>query len=224
MFDNLFFNVPTITFFEIVINVLLAFIFGFFISLIYRLTYKGYAYSSSFVNMLVIIAMVTAIVMMVIGNNLARAFGLVGAMSIIRFRTVVKDTRDIAFVFFSLAGGMAAGAGNHMIGIVGSIFIGLVILGMFLTNYGVAKQKELLLKFYMIPQHGDENIYLPVFNNFLKTHTLLNVKSARLGQFLELSFHVRLKDLKLHHKFIEELSALEGIERVSLIFGEDNAD
>jgi len=224
MFDNLFINLPTISFFEVLTNFMLAFVFGFFISIIYRLTYKGYAYSSSYVNMLIIITMVTSLVIMVIGNNLARAFGLVGAMSIIRFRTVVKDTRDIAFVFFALAGGMAAGAGNHMIGIIGCFVIGLVIIILFLTDYGVARQKELLLKFYMVPQQGDEGIYLNVFGTYLKRHTLLNVKSARLGQFLELSFHVRLKDLSLHHKFIEELSALEGIERVTLIFGEEGSD
>jgi len=224
MFDSLYVNLPTITFFEVVANIVLAFVFGFLISVVYRFTYKGYAYSSSYVNMLVIIAMVTAIVMMVIGNNLARAFGLVGAMSIIRFRTVVKDTRDIAFVFFSLAGGMAAGAGNHMVGIVGSLFIGIVIIFMFLTNYGVLKQQELMLKFLMVPQQGDENIYLPVFQKYLKHHTLLNVKSARLGQYLELSFHIRLKDLKLHQEFVQELSALEGLERVSMLFGEEGSD
>ena len=221
MFDNLFINLPTISFFEVVVNIILAVIIGFFISIIYRFTYKGYAYSPSFVNMLVIIAMVTSIVIMVIGNNLARAFGLVGAMSIIRFRTVVKDTRDIAFVFFALAGGMAAGAGNYMIGIVGCFFIGTIIIIMFLTDYGVAKQQELLLKFYMIPEQGDANIYIPVFQKYTKSHTLVNVKSARLGQFLELSFHVRLKKSDLHQQFVQELSALEGLERVTLIFGEE---
>lgn len=222
MFDYLFTNLPTISIPDIILNVFLAFIIGFFISIIYRRTYKGFSYSMSFVNTLVIIAMVTSIVIMVIGNNLARAFGLVGAMSIIRFRTVVKDTRDIAFVFFSLAGGMAAGAGNHSVGIVGAFMIGLVIIFFYLFDYGAIKTKELLLKFFLLPQPDDESIYLPVFNKYLSSHTLLNVKSARMGQFLELSFHIRLKDLKNHQKFIYELGNLEGIERISLIFGEDN--
>ena len=224
MFDSLFVDFQTITIFDVVLNVLFAFIIGLFISIVYRITYKGFEYSSSFVNTIVIISMVTSIVIMVIGNNLARAFGLVGAMSIIRFRTVVKETRDIAFVFFSLAGGMAAGAGNHVIGLLGSAIIGLVVLIFYLTDYGVVKKKEMLLSFYMLPQPGDESIYLPVFDKYLSTHTLLNVKSARMGQYLDLSFHVRLKQLDQYQDFIHELSSLEGIERASLVFGEQSED
>jgi len=224
MFDYLFADVSTFSFFDVVVNVIFAFIMGLFISLIYRVTYRGYSYSTSFINTLVIIAMVTSIVIMVIGNNLARAFGLVGAMSIIRFRTVVKDTRDIAFVFFSLAGGMAAGAGNHVIGLIGSTITGVVVLLFYVINYGSIRRKELLLKFYLLPQPGDESIYLPVFKKYLSTHTLLNIKSARMGQFLELSLHVRLKNLEQYQNFTHELSILEGIERVSLVFGEDSGD
>ena len=224
MFDYLMSDLPTISFFDVVINVIFAFVMGLFISIIYRVTYQGYSYSSSFVNTLVIIAMVTSIVIMVIGNNLARAFGLVGAMSIIRFRTVVKDTRDIAFVFFSLAGGMAAGAGNHTIGLIGSTITGLVVIMFYVINYGTIRRKELLLKFFLLPQPGDESIYLPIFKKYLSTHTLLNIKSVRMGQFLELSFHVRLINLDDYQNFIHELSVLEGIERVSLIFGEDSGD
>jgi len=224
MFNDLFTNLPTFTFFDVVLNVVFAFIFGFMVSIIYRLTYKGNNYSSSFVNTLIIISMVTSIVMMVIGNNLARAFGLVGAMSIIRFRTVVKDTRDIAFVFFALAGGMAAGAGNHSVGIVGSFITGLVIIILYLFDYGAVQKKELLLKFLLLPQSGDESIYLPVFNKFLSLHKLLHVKSARMEQFLEFSFHIRLKDMDQYKDFLYELSSLEGLERVSIIFGEDSGE
>lgn len=224
MFDNLFINVATISFFDVLLNIGLAFVYGIIISVIYRLTYIGHSYSSSFVNALIILSMVTSLVIMVIGNNLARAFGLVGAMSIIRFRTVVKDTRDIVFVFFALAGGMAAGSGNHVIGIVGSFIIGLVVIILFLANYGSVRQKELLLQFYMAPINGEENIYLPVFRKYLTQYSLLNVKSVRLGQFLELSFHVRMKNPDFHQKFISELSGLEGIERISIVFSPDGEE
>jgi len=80
-------------------NLVMALICGFIISIIYRWTYRGPHYSTSYVHSMVILAMVTALVIMVIGNNLARAFGLVGAMSIIRFRTAVKDTQDIVNYF-----------------------------------------------------------------------------------------------------------------------------
>ena len=178
----------------------------------------------TFVNTLIIITMVTSIVIMVIGNNLARAFGLVGAMSIIRFRTAVKDTRDIAFVFFALAAGMAAGAGNLLIGLFGCLIIGVIIILLHIFHYGTVQQEELLLRFWVIPESGDQPVYIPIFKKYLTDHTLLNVRSARLGHYLELSFNVRLKTKKGHQKFIQDLSALEGIDRVTLIVGESTLD
>ena len=87
--ETLFVKTPTIFFFDVLINLVAALVMGFAIAFLYRKTYRGYSYSSSFVQTLILITMITAIVIMVIGNNLARAFGLVGAMSIIRFRTGV---------------------------------------------------------------------------------------------------------------------------------------
>ena len=88
---------------EILINLVTAFVLALVIAFTYRATHRGLSYSQSFVLTLIFVTVITAMVVMVIGNNLARAFALVGAMSIIRFRTVVKDTKDTAFVFFALA-------------------------------------------------------------------------------------------------------------------------
>lgn len=224
VFDALLQGAPTIFVFDVLINVFLAFVLGFFIAAIYRLTYQGYAYSAAFVNTLIIISMVTAIVIMVIGNNLARAFGLVGAMSIIRFRTAVKDTKDIAFVFFALAAGLAAGAGSHMVGLVGCLIVGTAVLFLYLFNFGVKTHKELLLRFWMEPVEDEKPPYLRVFDKYLKTHRLVHMRSARLGQFLELSFNVRFKDDAQHQRLIKELSIIEGVERISLVIGESTDD
>lgn len=224
IFDTLLQSAPTIFVFDVLINIVLAFVLGFFIAAIYRLTYQGYAYSASFVHTLIIISMVTAIVIMVIGNNLARAFGLVGAMSIIRFRTAVKDTKDIAFVFFALAAGLATGAGSHMVGVVGCFMVGVVVLFLYLFNFGITTRKELLLRFWMEPAEDEKPPYLRIFEKYLKTHRLIHMRSARLGQFLELSFNVRFKDDTNHQKLIRELSIIEGIERISLVLGETTDD
>ena len=87
---------------QVILNLILAFFLGFIISLIYKKTHKGLSYSQSFVLTNIFLAVIVAMVIMVIGNNLARAFALVGALSIIRFRTVVKDTKDTAYIFWSL--------------------------------------------------------------------------------------------------------------------------
>ena len=221
VFDSLFTNTPSFLLFDVIFNMSVAFVLGMFISLLYRKTFQGYSYSSSYVNTLIIITMVTAIVIMVIGNNLARAFGLVGAMSIIRFRTVLKDTRDIAFVFYALAVGMAAGSGNHLIGVVGCGIIGLIIYVLFLANYGAIGNKERMLSFWVIPEDEENPVYMDVFRRYLATFNLVNVKSVRLGQFLEMSYSIVFKDKDQSQAFIRELSSLEGIERVSLAFGDE---
>jgi hypothetical protein len=220
IFDNLNQIVPTISLFDVLINVSIALIFGLLIASLYRYTFQGFSYSTDFVLTLIIITMVTAVVIMVIGNNLARAFGLVGAMSIIRFRTALKDSRDIAFVFFGLAAGMAAGAGNHVIGLVAIPMICLIILFLHWTTYGKVEPNDFLLKFWMVPGDVDEPVYQSVFSVYLADYKMMNLRSARLGQFLELTFNVRLKKPHQSQAFIKDLSALEGIERASIVVSE----
>jgi hypothetical protein len=212
---------PTISFFDVLINISVAFLLGILIAAIYRYTYDGISYSSDFIHTLIIITMVTTVVIMVIGNNLARAFGLVGAMSIIRFRTALKESRDIAFVFFGLAAGMAAGAGNHLIGLIGIPLIGLFALILYWINYGVTDQQDFLLKFSMLPNDLDEPIYKSVFNQYLERYKRLSIRSARLGQYLELTFKIRFKNKDESEEFIQDLSALEGIERATLFLHDD---
>ncbi len=224
IFESLLANSATITIFDVFFNILLSLCLGLLITLVYKLTYKGYAYSVSFVNTLIIITMVTTIVIMVIGNNLARAFGLVGAMSIIRFRTAVKDSLDIAFVFFSLAAGMAAGAGNHIIGIIGCVIIALVVIILHFTKYGATFHEEMMLRFWVMPEHNEKPAYLEIFKKYLSVHSLVNIRSARLGEFLELTFNVRFKKDKTHQELVQELAMHEGIERVSLVYGENMSE
>jgi len=221
MYDALFTDLSAYSSFSVFLNVLSACLLGFFISGIYQSTYRGYSYSPSFVHTLVLITMITSMVIMVIGNNLARAFGLVGAMSIIRFRTVLKDTRDIAFVFWSLAAGLAMGADALAVGLFGTLVIGAIVLVLTYSSYGIVRMKEVLLRFSIIPEEGNDKIYKDVFDTYLKSYTLLDVKSVRMGQMLELSFHVRLKDPKKQSQFVSDLSSLEGIERVLIHLGEE---
>jgi uncharacterized membrane protein YhiD involved in acid resistance len=220
IFESLNTLIPTISFFDVFINIGIAFVFGFVIATIYKFTYQGFSYSNDFIITLIIITMVTAVVIMVIGNNLARAFGLVGAMSIIRFRTALKESRDIAFVFFGLAAGMAAGAGNHMIGLVAVPMICSIIVILHWTTYGRVEQNDFLLKFWMVPGDDHEPVYQSVFSVYLSKYNMLNIRSARLGQFLELTFNVQLKKPQQSQAFIKDLSALEGIERASIVASE----
>ena len=134
-------------------NLAVALLSGVLISLFYRATYNGVSYSKANVLSIVMLTMVTALVIMVIGNNLARAFGLVGAMSIIRFRTSVKHTQDIMYIFFALAAGLAAGAGMYAIVLAGTVFIGLAMMLLSeLAGENPAKREYLLQLVYRAEQ------------------------------------------------------------------------
>ncbi len=209
---------------DILLNVAIAFVLGAVVAIAYRRTHRSFNYSVSFVNMLVLLPMITSIVMMVIGNNLARAFGLVGAMSIIRFRTVVKDTRDIAFVFLALAAGMAAGTGYHMIALAGTGLVVLMIIFLYVGNFGSVRSRDLLLRFSITADERGAMIHEEAFRRYLKKNTLLNIQSRREGELLELSYFVRLRAPERTREFVQTLGAIEGVEGVSLIAMEETAE
>ena len=120
---------------DILINMGLAVILGMLISFVYKITHKGLSYSQSFMLTIVFITIIVSMVMMVIGNNVARAFALVGALSIIRFRTVVKDTKDTAFIFLALSAGMAAGTSSYFLATIGTTIVLVVAAILDTTNY-----------------------------------------------------------------------------------------
>jgi uncharacterized membrane protein YhiD involved in acid resistance len=211
-FQNISFGV---TFDDVIRNLFVSFLCGFIVSIFYRLSYRGISYSSVFVSSLIALSMITAMVIMVIGNNLARAFGLVGAMSIIRFRTAIKDTQDIVFIFFALAVGMASGVGFHIIALVGALLVGSIILLLSKLNYGVVKKRDYLVQFsYSTTSEEESSLYLDVLRKHCKAFNLVNIRSISSDK-IEISYHVRLKDKSRVREFIRELGQVKGVSGIN---------
>lgn len=206
---------------DIVFNVSLALLCGLFIARVYRLTYRGPGYANSFLHALVLLCMITSLVIMVIGNNLARAFGLVGAMSIIRFRTAVKETLDIVYIFFSLAMGMAAGVGYHKIAIIGTLFVGAVFYTFSKTRMVASNQKEYLLQFTYASDGKETPEYQHVFRKYFRRYHIINVKSIQEHGTLELSYYIRFKDENKSNRFVQDLQRIEGVHNINLFFDEE---
>lgn len=217
-FQNIF--LISLKFEEIILNLLMAFVCGLITSLFYRWSYRGINYSPSFVQSIVLLSMITALVIMVIGNNLARAFGLVGAMSIIRFRTAVKDTRDIVFIFFSLAVGMAAGVGLRLAAFFSTIFIGAILLLLTRAQYAVPQKNEFLLQFQSELPYG-EPPYLPIFNKYCKKHNLMNMQALGGEDVYDLSFFVVLKNREKNSQFIKELNQIPKLNNIRFFFDDE---
>jgi uncharacterized membrane protein YhiD involved in acid resistance len=200
-------------------NLLIAFLCGLIISVVYRGVYHGPNYSPKFVRSTVVLSMITGLVIMVIGNNLARAFGLVGAMSIIRFRTAVKDTQDIVFIFFSLAAGMASGVGLRGIAIGGTLLIGLVLFVLHSLRYGSLEKREFLLQFHS-PLTKDPPVYLPLFRKYCRQNKMVNMHSVGTDLY-ELSFSIYMKDEDKISKFMKEMNNLPSLSNIRFFFDEE---
>ena len=210
---------------EILINLVLSFILGVLISLIYKKTHKGLSYSQSFMVTNIFVAVIVCMVIMIIGNSLARAFALVGALSIIRFRTVVKDTKDTAYIFWSLATGMAAGTGSYFLAIAGSIIISSIALILFYTNFGSIIKSEFIVQFRI--NSNDPNItsqYNKLISDFTKSHTLLSSESSGDGQTIKVSFDVVMKEEMKQNELISKISKIDGVSEVVIIAAKSDVD
>ncbi len=210
---------------EIIINLFLSLIFGLIISLIYKKTHKGLSYSQSFMITNVFVSVIVCMVIMIIGNNLARAFALVGALSIIRFRTVVKDTKDTAYIFWSLASGMATGTGSYFLALAGNVIISLIAFIMYKTNYGSIIKSEFILQFRIKTQ--DKKIsddYNKVIAKYTKSQTLLSSESSDDKNSIKVSLDIIMREDYNQNDLLNEISSLSGISEVVIIAAKTDID
>lgn len=217
-FQNVYF--PT----EIIINLILSFFIGLIISYIYKSTHKGLSYSQSFMITNIFICLITCMVIMVIGNSIARAFALVGALSIIRFRTVIKDTKDIAYIFWSLVAGMATGTGSYFIAFAGTAILSLVAFILHKTNYGSIYKSEFILQFRFERENIKETQYLKIFKEFCSTSTLLNSEPSGDKKTIKLTYDIILKEEKKVNEFIIKISSCEGVSESSIVATKNDID
>jgi uncharacterized membrane protein YhiD involved in acid resistance len=201
---------------EILLNLLVALLCGLLIATLYRLTYRGPGYSPSYITSIIILTLITSMVIMIIGNNLARAFGLVGAMSIIRFRTAVKDTIDIVFIFFALAAGMATGSGAHSLAIIGTVLIGAIILLLSRAPLFGTQRKEFLLQFSYVGGNDAPPPYTDALKRHCRRQRIVNVSAQGDSDVMDVALYVQLRADTDNQAFIRELQSVPGMRRVHL--------
>ena len=215
---------------QIAANILVALLCGLVVSLLYRWSYRGTSYSTTFVASLVTLAMITTVVIMAIGNNLARAFGLVGAMSIIRFRTAVKDTQDLVFIFLVLAIGLAAGVGFHRLAILATVFVGGTLWVLGRSGFGASRKLEYLVEIVASGARasGDdadsesppEAPWNAVLAKHARRHRLLHARSGEGGR-LDLGFLVTLRRAEDAPTLADALGGTDRVEEVTLYYDEE---
>ena len=216
-------TVMTLSVYHIVVYTGVAALLGIVLAVVYRYTHKGLSYSQSFTQTIVFVAVIVALVMMTVSNSLATAFTLVGALSIIRFRTVVKDTRDTAFVFAALALGMAAGRGMWDIAAIGTGAVTVVALALYATNFGALYKSEFILRF-TFDQQKDSTHYLARIGEFAKRSNMLHIEPSGDGKSLRLTYDITLEKDATAEKLTAALSKSEGVSDVVLIVSKNDVD
>jgi uncharacterized membrane protein YhiD involved in acid resistance len=209
---------------DMVLVMVLSFVLSAFIGWIYEITHRGTSYTQSFVFTLVLNGMIVALVMMVVGSNIARAFSLVGALSIIRFRNAVKETRDVGFIFFTMAIGMAVGTRFYLLAVVATIVISLVILLMTRFNWYAREMSSQILRIQVPNGAPFHTLFDKAFVKYTSTSELISVDSVHSGMMTELTYSIGMKKSNQIQEFLTEIKNLNGDNRVTLIAGYNGTD
>ena len=202
-------NINSVSIFDMVLALVLAFGVGLFIFLIYKKTFAGVMYSSNFGVTLVALVMITTLVILAVTSNIVLSLGMVGALSIVRFRTAIKEPLDIAFLFWSIAAGIVLAAGLIPLAVFGSVVIGLMLL--------VFANKKSHYNPYMVVLRCSGRDSENLASEFLKSHVERSVVKSKTAQkdLIELNVEIRLKDDSTD--FINALSEIPGVSSAVLV-------
>lgn len=202
-------NVTSISIVDMILTIVLSFGIGLFIFLVYKKTYRGVMYSAGFGTTLIALTMITATVILAVTSNVVLSLGMVGALSIVRFRTAIKDPLDIAFLFWSIGAGIILAAGMIPLAVMGSVCIGIILL-VFVNKTSNTRPYIVILS---CADH-DAEVKAKEFLAKNVTRTTVKSKSALKGA-IELNVEVRLKEDDTD--FISILSEMPGVNSAVLV-------
>ena len=195
---------------DMIIALALAFAIGLFIFLVYKKTFRGVMYSENFGVSLLAMTLVTTLIILAVTSNVVLSLGMVGALSIVRFRSAVKEPLDIAFVFWSVSVGIVLGAGLIPLAIFGSVFIGIIML-VFVNKKSSDNPYILIVN---CTDDNSENLVIDHINKSVKKH-IIKSKTVSANNGIELTIEIKLKDMST--KFVNEINDLKGVNNVVLV-------
>ncbi len=208
----------------IIYTVMLAFLLSTLIAVTYEKTFRGLSYSRNYVQALILSAIVAATVMQAIGDSLASGLGMLGALAIIRFRTSLKDPRDIIFMFSSLAAGIACGVNGYSIAVIGTLGFCAVCFILYYSPFGQASCFDGMLRFSIEDDSEGRSRLEGILKEFCKIFALITLRDMAQGARLDYAYHVKLKGSKRKDEFIAALKKVRTIQGISLLLQETTVD
>ncbi len=190
----------------------------------YRKTHKSVSYSQSFVTSLVMLLPLVSLIITIVNNNVARAIGVFGAFSITRFRTPLKDSRDMMYIFWSLAIGLAIGSGEISIGITATIMLSITAYILYLTNYGLVNNFDFLLIYNLKTQKNQIEKINTQIDTLTKAKEILNIQSDKKGENIEVSMNIKTNKGVNPDHIISQLQKNPGVFEISITPTQNNAE
>jgi hypothetical protein len=206
------------------LGLLLSFLCGHVIAWVYMMTHTGLSYSRTFVQSLMIMPVIVALVMMVLSNNIVYAFGLMAVFAIVRFRNILRDTLDTTYILGVIVVGMACGTYKFLTASIGCLLIALILLYVWLTGFGSRQRYDMILNMHWA---RDLN-HLMELELILRRHALRSVcASQRSHQTLsgtDLSYRLLLRNPSKMQDLLEEIKSLDGVSRVTGLRAEEESE
>lgn len=215
MFETILNNVTATTDLSIsvsntLISILAALVLGLVISVAYLVITPMRERSASFIMSLIILPIIVAVVIVLIGGNLARAFSMAGIFTIVRFRSIPGDSKDISFVFLTMAVGLSIGLGYLTLGAAVAVIIGLAIIVIKKSSFGVSGQKEKRLRITVPEDMNYQGAFDDLFAKYTTYCSMQRVKTTNMGTLFELAYDIVIKDDKTEKEFIDDLRCRNG--------------
>jgi len=207
----------------IVLGLLAAFVLSQAVAWVYIWTHRGISHSTSLTQSLVMLSVIVALVMLVIGSNLARAFGLFGALALIRFRTPVKDSRDTVFLFLSVAIGIATGTGNIIAAAIGTVMCCLILLYMAASGFGTSQSHHGVVRLILPPDDAPEALLMQVFRRYCAAFRLVHVRGTGSGGGTEHAYEIKLARPENGAMLAAEVRTIPGVEGLSVLLSDAEA-
>jgi len=212
------------TLMDVAIVLFLSFALSVFVGYTYRYTHRGVSYSQSYVHTLVIMGCVIAVIMLIIGSNIARAFALVGALSIVRFRNAMKETRDIGFIFMAMAIGMAVGTRFYLLAIFSAVALCAFTVVLYKLNMFKKIVRERILRVQLPVDRDHEQALDEPFHKHLDEYRIISIKTVRAGVLQEVTYSVVLKKKVTPSVLIEAIRKNNDNQKVTLVLGQQEID
>ncbi|HEX9971568.1 MAG TPA: DUF4956 domain-containing protein [bacterium] len=194
---------------------LMAFLLSSLIALMYERTFQGLSYSRGLVQSMILGSIVSCMLMIAIGDNIARGIGIVGSLAIIRFRTNLRDPRDLVFLFASLGVGVASGVQSYVTAIIGAIMFCLIVVVLYISPFGSRRKHDGLVRFQIPsgPQAAGE--VTAIMQNYTKNFVLVAMRSVAQGQVVDYAYQVKLSDSADNVTLIQQLETIDGIRGIT---------